>query len=99
MDFEFVSQYVKPELIVVGVFLFCLGMILKLHPGFKQEWSIPFILTGVSIVSTIPYMALVLKMGWGADVFISGVIQAIILVSLCVFANQLYKQITEKKSS
>ncbi|MGI5878524.1 MAG: phage holin family protein [Christensenellales bacterium] len=97
MDWNLVTDLIRPELLVVGGFLYSLGAFLKLLPTLKANWAIPYILLGVSIVVTPLYMALVLKVAWSVELLVSGFIQAVILAALCVFTNQLYVQIREKR--
>jgi len=97
MDWTIVKEFIKPELLILGVFLYCVGMLLKLYPKFTKEWQIPFIVTLVSVVLTPLYMVFILKTGWSGEVIVSGLIQGVLLSALCVFANQIYKQLTEKK--
>ena len=94
---QVVAQYIRIELSVVIVALFIIGKFLKLTPKFKQEWQIPFILLGCSILITIPYLAIVLEEGLNATSFITGIIQAIIIASIPVFAENLIKQFFVKR--
>ena len=94
---QVVAQYIRIELSVVIVALFIIGKFLKLTPKFKQEWQIPFILLGCSILITISYISVVLKEGFKAEVIITGVIQAIIIASIPVFADNLIKQFFVKR--
>lgn len=99
MDLSIITEFIRPELLLLGVFLYCVGMFLKLLPAFKAEWAIPLIILGVSVVITIPYMAIVLGLGWSGALIITAIIQAVLLAALCVFANQLFKQLVEKRKA
>jgi len=98
MDMTMIADFIRPELLLVGVFLYALGLFLKLLPSFRSDWAIPFILLGVSVAVTILYVALVLGRGWSAAVVITSVIQAVLLAALCVFANQLIKQLRTERA-
>lgn len=98
MDLTILTDFIRPELLLLGIFLYCIGLFLKLLPTFKSEWAIPFILLGVSVVVTILYMGVVLGLGWSGAMIITAVIQAVLLAALCVFANQLIKQLLVKRA-
>ncbi|MGI5892843.1 MAG: phage holin family protein [Bacillota bacterium] len=98
MDMTLVADFIRPELLLVGVFLYALGLFLKLLPSFREEWAIPFILLGVGVAMTVLYVAVVLGQGWSAAVVITAVIQGVLLAALCVFANQLIKQLKTEKA-
>ena len=92
MNMELILEFIRPELFILVVFLWCLGLFLKKAPWFKAEWAIPFILLGVSVIFTIVYIAIVLNEGFLAEVIITGIIQATIIAALAVFGNELLKQ-------
>lgn len=97
MDWNTVKEFARPELLVLCIFLYSIGAFLKLLPAFKNNWAIPFILLGVSIVITPLYMAIILKVECSAELFVSGLIQAVLLAALCVFTNQLFVQVIRKR--
>lgn len=97
MNMELILKFIKPELFILVVFLWCLGLFLKKAPWFKAEWAIPFILLGVSVIFTIVYIAVVLGEGFLPEVIITGIIQATIIAALAVFGNELIKQGTVKR--
>ena len=92
MNMELILKFVRPELFILVVFLWCLGLFLKKAPWFRAEWAIPFILLGVSVIFTIVYIAIVLGEGFLPEVIIMGIIQATIIAALAVFGNELLKQ-------
>jgi len=92
MNMELILKFVRPELFILVVFLWCLGLFLKKAPWFRAEWTIPFILLGVSVIFTIVYIAIVLGEGFLPEVIIMGIIQATIIAALAVFGNELLKQ-------
>jgi hypothetical protein len=97
IDMSIIAKYIRPELLIVVIFLWCLGLFLKKAPWFKEEWMIPFILLGVSIIVTIPYIAIVLVGGFSWALIISGLIQAVIIAALAVFGNETIKQAVVKR--
>lgn len=96
MDWGIVRELIRPELLIVAAFLYCVGAFLRLLPVFRHEWAVPYILLGVSLAVTPLYMAYVLGTDWGAEMIVSGVIQAVLVAALCVFSNRLYTEIRNK---
>lgn len=92
MDWTKVVEFIRPELFVLVIFLWCLGLFLKKAPWFKDDWMIPFILLGVSLIITIVYMAIVVGEGFNAVVVVTGIIQAVLIAAVSVFGNELIKQ-------
>ncbi len=97
MDWNTVLNFVRPELLILVIFVWCLGLFLKKTPAFKQEWIIPMILLVVSIIITVLYIAFVIGDGLTAASVISAVIQGVIIAALAVFGNEILKQSTIKR--
>lgn len=97
MDWTQIIEFIRPELFILIIFLWCLGLFLKKAPWFTSEWMIPFILLFVSILITIAYMAIVMGEGFNAVVVITGIIQAVIIAAVSVFSNELVKQAFVKR--
>lgn len=97
MEWEIIISLIKPELFILVIFLWCLGLFLKKAPWFNDEWMIPFILLAVSLVVTVVYMAVVGGQGWSAVVVVTGIIQAVIIAAVAVFGNELIKQAFVKR--
>ena len=93
---EQIMNYVKPELIVVAVALYFLGMALKQAQAVKDKY-IPLILGGVSIVlCAIWVLALATsEVGTGqqaAMAVFTAVTQGILVAGLSNYVNQIIKQ-------
>jgi hypothetical protein len=90
---SFLSQYIKPELMILVPVLYAAGIILK-H-SLVKSYRIPFILTVIGIVlSTIWVASNVTKFNWQsilASVF-TGASQGILVSATSVYLNQLMKQ-------
>jgi hypothetical protein len=95
MDLNLALQFIRPELLIVVVACYVLGLFLKSSK--MSDWLIPYILLGFAIVLTILYTAVVLGEGFTAKVLIVGLIQGLIGAALAVYGNQLIKQALEKK--
>lgn len=92
-----ILSMIQSELFILIIFLYALGMFFKLYEGFKKEYTIPFILLGISVVICQLYMSVVLNMGFSADVVIVSLIQAVLIAAVAVFGNNLIKQMTVKR--
>lgn len=97
MDWNVIIDFIRPELFLLVIFLWCAGAFLKLVPWFKAEWMIPFVLWGIGLIMTIVYMAIVAGSGFTAVVIVTGIIQATLIAALAVFGNELIKQVTVKR--
>lgn len=97
MDFSTVLQFVRPELSILIVFIWSLGLFLKKAPWFTGEWKIPFILLAVAEVFAVLYIAIVIGDGFTGPVIISAIIQGVIIAALAVFGNEAIKQTFVKR--
>lgn len=94
---ENILEFIRPELFILIVFLYCVGLFLKLNKGFKQEWAIPYILLTVSFIITLAYVCIVLEEGFLPPVIVAVVIQSVLIAAVTVFGNELIKQILVKR--
>ena len=92
MDLSLILQFIRPELFILVIFIWCLGLFLKKAPWFTDEWKIPFILLIVAVIFAILYIAIVIGEGFGAPVIVSAIIQGVIIGALAVFGNEAIKQ-------
>ena len=97
MDWKVVLEFVRPELLILIVFIWALGLFLKKAPWFKDEWKIPFISLFVGNAFAVLYIALVLNEGFTWPVVISAIIQGTIIAALAVFGYESLKQLTIKR--
>jgi len=95
MDLSIALQFVKPELLIVMVACYVLGLFLKASA--MKDWLIPYVLLVVAIIITIAYMAVVLNLGLTGKVIIEGFIQGLFAAALAVYGNQLIKQAIQKQ--
>lgn len=94
---ENIMEFIRPELFILVLFLWCLGLFFKKVPSFKREWAIPFILLGLGLLFTMLYIAVVLGEGFTWVVIISSIIQGTLIAALAVFGNELIKQSVNKR--
>lgn len=95
MDLSVILPYIKPELLIVVVACYVLGIFLKQSK--MKDCLIPYILLFFAIALTIVYMAVVLNTGFTAKIIVTGIIQGLFAAALSVYGNQLIKQATSAK--
>lgn len=96
---EVVLNYVKPELIVVAIALYFLGIALKNIEKVKDK-LIPFILGAVGIVLAFIYVFATSTVSTYQDVLFAiftAIVQGMLVAALSTYINQLLKQ--SKKAS
>ena len=94
---EQIMQYIRPELFILIIFIWIVGLFLKKAPVFKAEWAIPFVLWAVALIFTLLYVAVVIGEGFGAPVIVANIIQGTLIAGVAVFFNELLKQSTVKR--
>lgn len=90
-----IMNYVKPELIVVAIVLYFLGMALKQAQSVKDKY-IPLLLGGVSIVLCAIWVLATSEIGNGQQVAMAvftAITQGILVAGLSTYVDQIKKQI------
>lgn len=90
-----IMNYVKPELIVVAVALYFIGMALKQAQSVKDKY-IPLLLGGVSIVLCAIWVLATSEIGNGQQVamaIFTAITQGILVAGLSTYVNQIKKQV------
>lgn len=91
---EQIMNYVKPELIVVAVVLYFIGMGLKQAQAVKDKY-IPIILGGAGIVLCAIWVLATSPLGTGQDIAMAvftAIVQGILVAGLSTYINQIVKQ-------
>ena len=91
---EQIMNYVKPELIVVAIVLYFIGMGLKSAQAVKDKY-IPLILGGVSIVLCAIWVLATGEFAGGKDIAMAvftAITQGILMAGLSTYVNQIVKQ-------
>ena len=91
---EQITNYVKPELIVVAIALYFVGMALKQAQAVKDKY-IPLILGGISIAICVIYVFDTCTCGTGQDIamaIFTAITQGILIAGLSTYVNQIVKQ-------
>ena len=92
-------EFIRPELSILILFIYCVGLFLKLNKDFDREWMIPYFLLGLSFFMTLAYVAIVLGEGITAAVLVAVTIQSVLIAAVAVFGNELIKQVLYKRKS
>lgn len=102
MNYELLLEYIRPELLVLVIVLYFIGMVLKSSSYVKDE-LIPFILGAVGILLCALYIFATTDITGGYKTVLIAIFEIIIQGILCaagsVYINQLFKQSAKMKSS
>lgn len=88
-----IQEYINPELLVLVVVLYLLGLTLK-KSKLNDKW-IPYVLGAVSIVLCALWVVSTTSIGGGKDVLMAiftSIVQGILVAGASVYINQLYLQ-------
>ena len=96
---EQIMNYVKPELIVVAVVLYFVGMGLKKAEAIKDKY-IPLILGGVGVVLCAIWVLATCPLNTGQNIamaIFTAIVQGILVAGLSTYVNQIIKQVQKTK--
>lgn len=99
MIMDQIVNYVKPELIVVAIALYFVGMALKQAQAVKDKY-IPLILGGISTVICAMYVFATTALGTPQDIVMAiftAIVQGILVAGLSTYVNQLIKQTNKEE--
>ena len=92
---EQIMNYVKPELIVVAIVLYFVGMGLKKAEAIKDKY-IPLILGGVGVVLCAIWVLATCPLDTGQNIamaIFTAIVQGILVAGLSTYVNQIIKQV------
>lgn len=92
---EQIMNYVKPELMIVAVVLYFIGMSLKHAQAVKDKY-IPLILGAAGIVLCAIWVIATSTLGTGQDIAMAvftAIVQGILVAGLSTYVNQVIKQV------
>ena len=95
MNMEQIMNYVKPELIVVAVVLYFIGMALKNAEAVPDKY-IPLILGGIGIMLCAIWVLATCPLDSGQNIAMAvftAIIQGILVAGLSTYVNQIIKQV------
>ena len=91
---EQIMNYVKPELVVVAIVLYFIGMGLKKTEKVSDKY-IPLILGGIGIVLCAVWVLATCTLGSGQDIAMAvftAIVQGVLVAGLSTYINQIVKQ-------
>ena len=94
---EQITNYVKPELLIVAVVLYFVGMGLKHAQAVKDKY-IPLILGGIGIILCAVWVFASCPLKTGQDIAMAvftAIVQGILVAGLSTYVNQVVKQINK----
>ncbi len=94
---ERVMNYIKPELVVVAVVLYFVGMGLKQAQAVKDKY-IPLILGGVGIILCAVWVFATCPLGTGQEIAMAvftAIVQGVLVAGLSTYVNQVIKQVNK----
>lgn len=92
---EQIVNYVKPELLVVSIVLYFVGMALKQAQAVKDKY-IPLILGGIGIVLCAVWVVASCPLHTAQNIAMAvftSIIQGILVAGLSTYVNQIIKQV------
>ena len=92
-----IMNYVKPELIVVAIVLYFLGMWLK-QAAFIKDKYIPLVLGIVSIFVCGIWVMATATFATGQDIALAvftAIVQGVMVAGLSTYVNQIFKQLNK----
>lgn len=96
---EQITNYVKPELLVVAVVLYFIGMGLKGAQAVKDKY-IPLILGSTGIVLCAVWVLATCPISNGQEIamaIFTAIVQGILVAGLSTYINQTIKQLKKKE--
>ncbi len=93
---ENIMSFIRPELFILVIFLYCVGLFLKLYHGFNRDWMIPYILLAVSFLMTLAYVSIFMDEGFAPPVIVAVIIQSVLIAAVTVFGNELIQQVLRR---
>lgn len=94
---EQITNYVKPELLIVAVVLYFVGMGLKHAQSVKDKY-IPLILGGMGIFICAIWVFASCSLKTGQDIAMAvftAIVQGVLVAGLSTYVNQIIKQVNK----
>lgn len=95
---ETITQYIRPELLILAPVLYLLGALLKKAAFLPGKW-IPLLLGGAGVVLCVIYgfaTTAVHSLQDGALLLFTAMTQGLLVSGVSVYCNQLFKQLRSK---
>nr|DAM54102.1 MAG TPA: holin [Caudoviricetes sp.] len=92
--FNYIKEYIKPELLILAIVLYFLGVAIKNTEAIKDKY-IPLVLGFVGIIFSAIYVVATSTIASYQDVLtiiFTSIVQGILVAGASVYVNQLIKQ-------
>lgn len=92
--FNYIKEYIKPELLILAIVLYFLGIAIKNIEAIKDKY-IPLVLGFVGIIFSAIYVVATSTIASYQDVLtiiFTSIVQGILVAGASVYVNQLIKQ-------
>lgn len=99
MNMEQIINYIKPELIVVAIVLYFVGMGLKQTQAVKDKY-IPVILGATGILLATIYVIATCPIGTMQEIAMAvftAIVQGVLVAGLSTYVNQIIKQANKEQ--
>lgn len=96
---EQIMNYVKPELIVVAIVLYFIGMWLKQSQTIKDKY-IPLLIGGIGVAISAIYVFATCTCSTGQEIALAvftAITQGILVAGLSTYINQMVKQLNKEE--
>ena len=96
---EIITEYVKPELLVVSLVLYFIGIWLKKAEKIPDKY-IPFILSIIGIILSCIWVLATSQLTGYQSVLMAiftSIVQGILVSALSTYANQIWKQLKKEE--
>ena len=96
---EQIMNYIQPELVVVAIVLYFLGIGLKQAQSFEDK-HIPVVLGAVGILLSALYVFAttpVTNVQEGALAIFTSIVQGVLVAGLSTYVNQIFKQLNKEE--
>lgn len=94
-ELDFMSL-IPAELLIIAVVVYCIAEFVK-RTEKVPSWFIPIFVLILAIVLTVIYSAVSLDQGLTGKTVVNGVIYGVLIASIAVYCNQVFKQIFVKR--
>ena len=96
MDWKIILELIKPELLILVIFCWIVGLLLKNTEKFNDK-TIPSILWGISVLFSFLYLQFMIPGDYTIpQKVIAGIVQGTLIVGISVFGHQQIKQLFSK---
>jgi hypothetical protein len=92
-----ILDFIRPELFILIVFLYAIGLFVRNGKWADRAWLIPYILLAISFIITLAYVGFYLGEGFAPPVIVAIVIQAVLIAAVTVYGNELIEQVRDEK--